>query len=68
MAKKIVSRIPASESGPNATHRTEDGTVYRVTRNPKKDQFTLWKQTEGGFEKIATKKSPLQLYPLFLDG
>lgn len=65
MPEKIVARIPASETGPNVTHTTRSGIVYKVTQNKKKGQFTLWKKVEGGYEKLATKKSPVQLYPLF---
>ena len=57
--------IPPSETGPNVIHRTEGGEVYQVTRNPKKKQsFTLWRQTESGFEKLASATSPYDFYGL----
>lgn len=65
MASKIVTRIPASETGPNVTHTTRSGIVYKVTQNKKKGQFTLWKKVDGGYEKLASRKSPTDLYSLF---
>ena len=61
---KQVSKLPASESGPNARHTTASGRVYCVSRNPKRGVFTLWSVTEAGYEKLAAKKSPYELYPM----
>lgn len=65
MASKIVTRIPASETGPNVTHTTRSGIKYKVTQNKKKGQFALWKKVDGGYEKLASRKSPVDLYSLF---
>ena len=65
MKNKTVTRIPASETGPNVTHTTCSGIVYKVTQNKKKRQFTLWMKVDGGYEKLASRKSPVDLYPLF---
>ena len=62
MAKKVYQKLPASEAGPNSVHSTTAGEVFWVTRNPKNNQFTLWKAVEGGYEKQGTAKSPLKLY------
>lgn len=65
MASKIVSRIPTSETGPNVTHTTGSGVVYKITQNKKKGQFTLWKKVDSGYEKLASRKSPVDLYAMF---
>ena len=65
MANKISTRIPTSETGPNVTHTTSSGIVYKVTQNKKKGQFTLWKKVDGGYEKMASRRSPVDLYAMF---
>ena len=62
---KIVNSIPNSETGKGVvcyTKPNESGDKYIVSQNPLKEQFTLWKCIEDGFEKIATANSPLDLY------
>ena len=33
---------------------------YIITQNPIKEQLTLWKRLEDGFEKIKTSGNPLE--------
>lgn len=65
MTNKTTARIPASETGPNVSYTTSSGIVYKITQNKKKGQFTLWKKVNGGYERLASRKSPADLYPLF---
>lgn len=55
-SSKIIKTIPASETGARTT--CLDG-KYLITNNPLKGQFTLWRCSEYGFEKIKTSDSPL---------
>ena len=60
-ASKIVKAIPNSEEE-KATCFTKSnglGDKYLITENPLKEQFTLWKRIEDGFERIKTSDSPL---------
>lgn len=60
-SSKIVKSIPSSEIGTRTTCYTkpnESGEKYLITENPLKNQFTLWKCIEDGFEKIATSDNP----------
>lgn len=65
MAKKevkIVKSIPSSETGVRVscfTKQNKSGEEYLITQNPLKEQFTLWKCLNDGFEKISTSDSPL---------
>lgn len=59
-SSKIVKTIPASEvykaicyAKPNSS-----GDMYIITENQLKQQFTLWKCIEEGFEKIKTSDNP----------
>ena len=56
---KIVKSIPSSETGTRTSCITESGDKYLITQNPLKEQFTLWKCLDDGFEKISTSESPL---------
>lgn len=59
---KIVKSIPSSETGSSTicfTRPNSSGDKYIITQNPLKDQFTLWKCVEEGYEKITTSVSPL---------
>lgn len=64
MAEKFYHSIPASETGPNVTHFTESGQEWKVTENPKRQKFTLWRRTEEGWLKTAVKASPVPLYDM----
>ena len=58
---KTLKTIPSSETGKRATCYTKpnkSGDKYLVTHNPLKEQFTLWKCIEDGFEKITTSDNP----------
>lgn len=55
---KIVKTIPNSETG-KVDCATNSGDKYLITQNPLKEQFTLWKCLEDGFEKIKTSDNPL---------
>ena len=52
---KIVKSIPTSE----IRKVTYLNGKYITTHNPLKEQFTLWKCVEEGYEKIDTSKNPL---------
>lgn len=55
-SSKIIKSIPTSETGSRVS--CLDG-KYLITNNPLKEQFTLWKYLEDGFEKIKTSDNPL---------
>jgi hypothetical protein len=58
---KTIKTIPNSEIE-KATCFTKSnglGDKYLITECPLKEQFTLWKCVEDGFEKIKTSDSPL---------
>ena len=60
-ASKPIKTIPNSEIE-KATCFTKSnglGDKYLITECPLKEQFTLWKCVEDGFEKIKTSNSPL---------
>ena len=52
---KIVKTIPSSEIEKVDCANGK----YIITENPLKEQFTLWKCLDDGFEKIDTSDSPL---------
>ena len=60
-AEKTVKKIPASDNGPGVSCTTKGGNHYQISQNVEKMKFTLWKVVEGGFMKIATANSPLDL-------
>lgn len=60
-SSKIVKTIPNSETGSRTicfTKFNESGDKYLITQNPLKEQFTLWKCIESGFEKIKVSNNP----------
>ena len=64
-SSKIVKSIPNTETGSGVvcyTKPNESGDKYIISQNPLKEQFTLWKCIEDGFEKISTSKNPLSFY------
>ena len=54
-SSKIVKTIPSSEELKVNCINGE----YLITQNPLKEQFTLWKYLEDGFERVKTSDSPL---------
>lgn len=61
-SSKAVKTIPSAETGIRTvcfTEQNESGDKYIISNNPLKGQFTLWKCTEDGFEKICTSNNPL---------
>ena len=58
---KILKSIPSSENEMTScfTKPNSSGDEYLITQNPLKQQFTLWKCVEEGFEKISTSNNPL---------
>ena len=63
-ASKVIKSIPSSETGSRTTCFTKPngcGDKYLITQTPLKDQFTLWKCVEDGYEKLSTSVSPLAL-------
>lgn len=60
-SSKIVKAVPVSETGSMTTCFTKSnssGDKYLISNNPLKEQYTLWKCVEDGFEKIATSDNP----------
>lgn len=53
---KIVKTIPNSETGKVDCANCK----YLITENHSKEQFTLWKCLDDGFEKIKTSDNPLE--------
>ena len=58
---KIVKSIPNTDRTMVTcfTKPNESGDKYHITHYPMKEQFTLWKCVEDGFEKIATSNNPM---------
>lgn len=63
-ATKPVKKIPATENGPGVHILTKSRKSYVVSWNKDKHKFTLWHETDAGYEKMATANSPTDLYPL----
>ena len=58
---KILKAIPNSETGQRVicyTKPNKSGDKYIITQNPLKNQFTLWKHIDDGFERITTSDNP----------
>jgi len=58
----VVKKIPASESGPGVQCTTAEGTIYIVSQCFAPKRFTLWEKKAGGYEKLATANTPIDLY------
>ena len=58
----VTKNFPASEVGPGVRCRTSSGAEYLIFQSPGKRRHTLWKAAEGGYEKIASADSPVDLY------
>lgn len=58
----IVKTIPAKHSGPGVSCKTTSGQEFRISQDPVKMEFTLWKVLPGGYEKLAAAGSPVALY------
>lgn len=56
-ASKTVKSIPNSENGVGVECLNGE---YLITQNPLKEQFTLWKCLDDGFERIKTSDNPLE--------
>lgn len=63
-ANKPVKNLPSSDYGSGVRCTNNDGEVYVISQNPLTITFTLWKVAQDGYWKIATAKSPYDLYPL----
>lgn len=63
LKSKTVKTIPSSEIEKVScfTKPNSSGDEYIITQNQLKQQFTLWKCVEDGFEKISTSNSPSNL-------
>lgn len=53
--------LPKTEDGHGVLYRTPNA-EYIISQNTVKQQFTLWKIVEDGYEKISTANSPTKLY------
>lgn len=60
-SEKVVKKIPSSDNGPGVSCKTKNGQHYQISQNLERMKFTLWKVIDGGFIKIATANSPLDL-------
>lgn len=58
----VVKSLPAEDTGAGVTCVTASGENFRISQNPTKGIFTLWKIRPTGYEKIATANSPIKLY------
>lgn len=58
----IVNQIPKSEDGYGVRYISKSGNEYIISQNTKKEKFTLWKETENGYEKMTTSNNPIDLY------
>lgn len=58
--KKIYKTIPQSEDGIAVTNKTKSGEIFLITNCQVKGKFTLWKEVNGGYEKIAAASNPLE--------
>ena len=65
-SKKKVKSLPSSDNGRGVLCRTVSEREFVISHNSVKEKlaFSLWEQTESGYEKIATGDSPDNLYPL----
>lgn len=55
-SSKTIKAIPSSETGSRTSCLNGE---YLITQNPLKEQFTLWKRVDDGFERIKTSDNPL---------
>lgn len=55
-SSKSVKTIPSSETGTRVNCLNGK---YLITQNPLKEQFTLWRCLDDGFEKIKSSENPL---------
>lgn len=60
-SSKILKSIPSSETLMTTcfTKPNSSGDEYLITKSQLKQQFTLWKCIEEGFEKVSTSNNPL---------
>ena len=63
-ALKTVKRIPASENGSGVLCRTVSGREFQITQCLNTGTHTLWRKTPDGYGKLASAKSPFDLYPM----
>lgn len=61
---RIVKKIPATDCGTGVTCTTKSGKQYRISQNIERRKFTLWAVVDGGYEKIVTSDSPIELYAM----
>lgn len=54
-SSKVVKAIPNSETQKVECLNGE----FLITQNSLKEQFTLWKRLEDGFERVSTRDNPL---------
>jgi len=58
---KILKTLPPSEDGPGMTIITASGAEFRISQNREKRRHTLWRRQNGGYVKVASAGSPLDL-------
>lgn len=56
-----IKTLPSSEDGHGILYRTQTA-EYLISQNTTKQQFTLWKLVDSGYEKLGTANSPIKLY------
>ena len=58
----VAKKIPVSENGPGDKCITASGEEYIISQCLAPRRFTLWKHGTGGYEKLKTSDTPVELY------
>lgn len=58
----VVKKIPESENGPAVKCIAAGGEEYIISQCLSPRRFTLWKHETGGYEKLKTSDTPIELY------
>jgi hypothetical protein len=58
----IYASIPSSENGSGVLYTALSGQKYNISQNLDKRKHTLWKQVDGGYQRIISADSPYDLY------
>ena len=63
-ALKTVKRIPGTENGSGVRCMTTSGREFLITQCLNTGTHTLWRTAADGYDKLASAKSPFDLYPM----
>ena len=58
----IYQSIPSSENGSGVLYTALSGQKYNISQNLDKRKHTLWRQVDGGYQRIMSADSPYDLY------